>query len=233
MARLVIVLVICSCVFAADDFTTRVQAAQALFKNADKAAEAEKAFEAIASEFPDKPDGYHWLSVLYLRQERLPEAEKTLQHMLTLQPTDLGTHFNLGTCLAGQGGAKIEEAVEIFSKAVNMAAEGTNPKVLARIFLSMGNACIKVGTAAKEAGDQEKALGYGARAVESYDKCLGIDPNHPDAANNRAFATQTFGLQLISTAEEVRDRTAYGVKMAVKNAAPAEAEDEEDEGVAM
>jgi tetratricopeptide (TPR) repeat protein len=233
---------------ADDSFVKKVQAAQELFQDKTKTAESMKAFEDIVAEYPDKPDGHHYLSLIYLRQEMLPEAENELQEMVKLNPMDVNTRFNLGMCLSKQAAAgksekandKFQEAIDHFEEAINFGGlSNAHPKVMARMLLVLGNTYTKLAKLMQAEEDGKQTVWFATAAMKAFDDVLKFDPKFPDAANNKAYCIQQFGFEPLgeaTAAEDVRERTSLAVRLAQKQAAVAAAvtkDEDEDEGVAM
>lgn len=61
-----------------------------------KRAEAVAAFEALTQDFPELPEPYNNLAVLYAAQGRLEQARALLQRAIDAQPNYVTAHENLG-----------------------------------------------------------------------------------------------------------------------------------------
>lgn len=159
--------------------------------------EAEKLFlEALKSD-PKQPDPYHFLGIIYLRQEEYKGAEEVLKKAVELNPLNDTAFNNLGLALYNQ--KKYQDAIDFFEKSIQL-----NDKIAHR-FVNLGlafqglkefeKAAIAFENAAKIHENSENlqllAKNYlklkdRKLAISALERLLKIDPKNQWAKRNLA-----------------------------------------------
>jgi serine/threonine-protein kinase len=84
---------------------------------------AEILLQRIGQEYPDFRPAYNTLAELQMRQRRIPEAMKTLEAGLKINPSDAVLINNLGMCWLIR--KDFEKALEYFTQAAGLSPENT------------------------------------------------------------------------------------------------------------
>lgn len=214
-----------------EDMLAKVKEAAA----ANKADEMVQGLQNIVKEYPEKPDGYHHLSLLHLKAEKLADAEQVLRSMVKAGVAS-ATHFNnLGICLMKQGSHK--DAQEFLVQGIEKAPAG---KVKAALLFTLGNAFVEGAKAADKEGAAADSRAAQLHALQAYSTALEEDPDHKNAAANMKVIAASVGVVddgKVTVAQELRIRTSDGVLKAYRGSKKAvEAADSGasgGEGVAM
>lgn len=99
--------------------------------------EAIALFEKLSRDFPDMALAYTNLGLLYLKMDKLPQAEQALQQAVTLDPANAVAYNHLGVALREQG--KFQQALQAYQAALrawpDYAAAHLNLGILYDIYL--------------------------------------------------------------------------------------------------
>lgn len=195
---------------------------------ANNADEMVQSLQDIVKEYPEKPDGYHHLSMLHLKAEKLADAEQVLRSMVKAGVAS-ATHFNnLGICLMKQGSHK--DAQEFLVQGIEKAPAG---KVKGALLFTLGNAFVEGAKAADKEGARADSQAAQLHALKAYSAALKEDPDHKNAAANMKVIAESVGVTddgEITIAQELRIRTADGVLNAYRGSKKAVVADAAAEG---
>jgi tetratricopeptide (TPR) repeat protein len=140
----------------------------------DYSGDKERALDAIAKALsldPSNPKALVWQAQIYTRLNQWADAEKTFRRVLKEHPDYWLANNELGFGLQKQG--RYQEAVEAFH-AASLAAPGNS--------LALSNL-----------GGQYLQIGEFAKATETLEKCLAMDPHSDYAAGYTSLAMRYQG----------------------------------------
>lgn len=79
--------------------------------------EAEKRYRDVVEKFPDRPEGYNKVGVIYAERRNLEEARAWFQSALSKDPAYAPSLTNLGNLLLEDG--KVDDAIVYYTMAIN------------------------------------------------------------------------------------------------------------------
>jgi protein O-mannosyl-transferase len=162
-------------------------------------------YQVTLKKNPDFWLGYYNLGNIYLKTNRMKEAEKNYEQTLRLNPKYLDAHTNMGVILAQTG--RPEEAIEHFQIAVRINpshAEAQNnlgnlllieglPKEAIEHFRQAVSLSPDFIVAHLRLGDALCKIGRWDEAIEHYRKALSLAPNFIDVHNSLGIALTKTG----------------------------------------
>ncbi|KAA6458756.1 tetratricopeptide repeat protein [Acidobacteria bacterium AB60] len=135
-SHLTVFLLTTALAFAQNSYETSRQAALAL-EAQNKAAEAEGAWQALSSQYPNNPEPYARRALLEARQQHYTEAIPLYRKALEIDPNIPGLRLNLALALFK--GGQLKESIPEFEALAKTAAPGSPDQQRVTILLGMAH----------------------------------------------------------------------------------------------
>ena len=167
--------------------------------------EAKTECENLLHTYPNEPNIFHLLGIIYLKEKKFEEAIKLINKSIDLNNENHGAFNNAGICYANLNNN--EESLRNYNRAIKLKpnfAEAYHNKgiVLQKIYffeesLKNYDEAIKLNPNYAEAYNNRgvilKSLNRLEEAIESYNKAIKLKINYAEAYNNKGIALKTLG----------------------------------------
>jgi len=178
----------------------QVNAAVKLYR-AGQTAEAEQICRQVLSQNPGHGDATHLLGVIALTAGRHAEAVDLFQNAIAASPPNADQYFNLG--LAFLALDRRQDAIAALRRSLSIRPGLANPQCQLRLGIALSqtpeldDALAALRAAASAAPEDPAAqfalgtiyqqIGQLDRAIESFEECIRLKPDHHEAESARLF----------------------------------------------
>ena len=174
-------------------------------QQAGKLQEAEKHCLQVCTLFPNLPDAFHLLAIIYAQTGHYPAANDNFSKAIYIHPTRADFYSNYGNALWKQD--RIEEAIYYCQQSLALdASRAETHNILGNILLSQNRleeAVTSFRTALEihptyvhalnNLGNTLQKLNQAEDAVNCYRQALKLQANYPEAHNNLGQALKSLG----------------------------------------
>jgi ketosteroid isomerase-like protein len=152
-----------------------------------KTADAMKIFSGLTEDYPDLPEPYNNLAVLYASQGKYEKAKQLLEKAISTHPSYATAHENLGDIYAKMASQAYDRALQLDNK--NTATQ-TKLAMIQNLFAADAKSNVNVASAAAPAVQDKPAAPASAKAEPAVAAAIQPAPETA-AAPEKAPATAT------------------------------------------
>jgi tetratricopeptide (TPR) repeat protein len=166
-----------------------------IFTEQGKTAEAIKVFSGLTEDYPDLPEPYNNLAVLYAGQGQYEKAKVSLEAAIRTHPSYATAHENLGDIYAKMASQAYDRALQLDK---NNTSTATKLEMIKDLFGSNNHrASAASHTTVSAAGNTASDIAASSATASNVSKPAGVtssDPIHPNpAANYKSINDEALG----------------------------------------